>query len=119
MKAKDRKQCRWIFQNCTKQDRFVYHCLPDRYLEHFIEVCAPTKWIVGRKVYLLLTSYLKCPLYNYVFCDIISGCNCPFYNTEKLVIEPNYNHPCKNHSVPCGAYYCSSSVYECKHNGVY
>lgn len=86
MKAKDRKQCRWIFQNCTKQDRFVYHCLPDRYLEHFIEVCAPSKWIVG--------------------------CNCPFYNTEKLVIEPNYNHPCKNHSVPCEAYYCSSSVYE-------
>lgn len=59
MKAKDRKQCRWIFQNCTKQDRFVYHCLPDRYLEHFIEVCAPSKWIVGRKVFLLLTQYMQ------------------------------------------------------------
>lgn len=86
MKAKDRKQCRWIFQNCTRQDRFVYHCLPDRYLEHFIEVCAPTQWIVGS--------------------------NCPFYNTEKLLIEPNYNHPCKTHSIVCETYYCSSSVYE-------
>lgn len=83
MVAKERKQCHWISQKCTKPERFAYHCLPDRYHKQFIEVCAPTKWIVGE--------------------------NCPYYNMEKHVIEPNYNHPCKGQ---CPQYYCSSSVYE-------
>lgn len=49
MIAKDIKQCYWISQKCTKPERFEYHCLPDRYHKQFIEVCAPTKWIVGKK----------------------------------------------------------------------
>lgn len=57
MIAKDIKQCYWISQKCTKPERFEYHCLPDRYHKQFIEVCAPTKWIVGM--------------------------NCPFYDMEK------------------------------------
>lgn len=83
MIAKDIKQCYWISQKCTKPERFEYHCLPDRYHKQFIEVCAPTKWIVGM--------------------------NCPFYDMEKHIIEPNYNHKCKGQ---CPQYYCSSSVYE-------
>lgn len=45
----------------------------------------------------------------------LAGMNCPFYDMEKHIIEPNYNHKCKGQ---CPQYYCSSSVYECKYYAI-
>lgn len=47
IKSKSRKQCHLANQNCTTLERFEYHCLPDKYHESFMEVCAPRKNIVG------------------------------------------------------------------------
>lgn len=46
LKAKERKQCNQINPKCNETQ---YHCLPDRFHGHFIEVCAAPKVIVGKK----------------------------------------------------------------------
>lgn len=48
LKAKERKQCSQNTINCTE---IQYHCLPDRFHEHFFEVCAEPKFIVGKKYF--------------------------------------------------------------------
>lgn len=48
IKAKEKKQCHLIIQNCTDKDRFQYHCLPNKFLDMLVEVCAPNKVIVGK-----------------------------------------------------------------------
>lgn len=45
LKATERKQCNRINPKCTE---IHYHCLPDRFLGQFIEVCAAPKLIVGK-----------------------------------------------------------------------
>lgn len=46
--AKEKKQCNLIIHNCTEKDKFQYHCLPNKVLDMLVEVCAPTKVIVGK-----------------------------------------------------------------------
>lgn len=48
IKAKEKKQCNLIIHNCTEKDKFQYHCLPNKVLDKLVEVCAPTKIIVGK-----------------------------------------------------------------------
>lgn len=48
IKAKEKKQCHLIIHNCTEKDKFQYHCLPNKVLDMLVEVCAPTKVIVGK-----------------------------------------------------------------------
>lgn len=84
--AKDRKQCHLTIQNCSDADKFQYHCLPNRQLDKLIEVCAPTKLIIGR--------------------------HCPFYDTDKHTIEQNYNQPCNDHVKQCKQIYTSSAVHQ-------
>ncbi|XP_048771831.2 uncharacterized protein LOC125677722 isoform X2 [Ostrea edulis] len=86
IKAKERKQCHLVVQNCSKlRQEFVYHCLPNKVLDSLIEVCAPTKIIVG----------------NY----------CPFYDLRRNTIGPNFNQPCKDHVKKCANVYTSNSVH--------
>lgn len=49
IKAKERKQCYLISQNCTTTDRFEYHCLPNKFINTFVEVCTPKAIIVGKE----------------------------------------------------------------------
>lgn len=84
--AKDRKQCHLTIQNCSDAAKFQYHCLPNRQLDKLIEVCAPTKLIIGRY--------------------------CPFYDMEKHTIEQNYNQPCNDHVMQCKEIYTSSAVHQ-------
>lgn len=54
IKSKRRKQCHLVTQNCTTLEGFEYHCLPDKFHERFMEVCAPRKNIVGESTCLCL-----------------------------------------------------------------
>lgn len=85
IKAKTRKMCHSISQNCTAAEKFEYHCLPNTLLDLFVEVCAPTKLIIGE--------------------------HCPSYDMERNIIVTNFNQPCKDHSTPCSNVYQSSTVY--------
>lgn len=57
-KAKERKQCHMVVQNCTKKSKFEYHCLSTKSLGVFFELCAPTKVIVGKYLYALRKTIL-------------------------------------------------------------
>lgn len=85
-RAKERKSCYLISQNCTTKEEFEYHCLPNTVIGLFVELCAPPKVIVGY--------------------------HCPSYDMERNIIEANYNQPCKDHLKPCEAVYKSNSVYK-------
>lgn len=86
IKAADKKQCNLIIHNCTEKNDFQYHCLPDMLLNTLVEVCAPTKIIVGQ--------------------------HCPYYDMQRNIIEPNFNEPCNSHLEPCAEVYSSSVVYK-------
>lgn len=85
IKSKSRKQCHLVHQNCTTLERFEYHCLPDKYHESFIEVCAPRKNIVGG--------------------------HCPFYDEEENSVAINLYQSCKEHTTPCPDLYNSNVAY--------
>lgn len=85
-KARERKQCHVISENCTTDNKFEYHCLSNSNLGQFVEVCAPTKVIVGQY--------------------------CPSYDMERNIIEPNFQQSCKAHLKPCLNVYKSSFVYQ-------
>lgn len=86
IEASDKKKCNLIIHNCTEKNDFQYHCLPNRLLNTLVEVCAPTKVIVGR--------------------------HCPYYDMQRNIIEPNFNQPCNSHLEPCAEVYSSSVVYK-------
>lgn len=86
IKAKEKKLCHLMIQNCTDKDRFQYHCLPNKFLDILVEVCAPNKVIVGQ--------------------------HCPYYDMQRKTIEPNFNQPCNSGSNPCQPVYSSSEVYK-------
>lgn len=86
IKAKEKKQCHLIIHNCTDKDRFQYHCLPNKFLDMLVEVCAPNKVIVGQ--------------------------HCPYYDMQRKTIGPNFNQPCNSGSNPCQPVYSSSEVYK-------
>lgn len=87
IKSKNRKQCHLINQTCTSPaERLEYHCLSDKFQEHFYEVCAPRKHIVGG--------------------------HCPFYDNEKNSIEENLYLSCKDHATSCPDVYNSSMAYK-------
>lgn len=86
IKAKEKKQCDSIIHNCTEKDKFQYHCLPNKVLDMLVEVCAPTKIIVGQ--------------------------HCPYYDTERHSIEPNFNQRCN--SDRCSNVYSSNETYRYK-----
>lgn len=86
IKAKERKQCYLISQNCTTKKEFEYHCLPNTVTGLFVELCAPPKVIVGY--------------------------HCPIYDMERNTIEANFNEPCKDHLKPCEEVYKSNSAYK-------
>lgn len=85
IKAKERKQCYLISQNCTTPDKFEYHCLPNKYINKFVEVCASKTVIVGQ--------------------------HCAYYDTESNFIRPNFHQPCEKHMNPCPDVYISSSTF--------
>lgn len=86
IKAKERKRCNLISQNCTTKEEFEYHCLPNTVTGLFVELCAPPKVIVGY--------------------------HCPIYDMERNTIEANFNEPCKDHLKPCEEVYKSNSAYK-------
>ncbi|XP_062589163.1 uncharacterized protein LOC134250842 isoform X1 [Saccostrea cucullata] len=69
------KNCSSFPQNCTSLDLFKYHCLPNHYLDKFVEVCG-------------------------VAVDIIYG-HCAEYNEGGGVIQENYQTDCTKFSKPC------------------
>lgn len=85
IKSKSRKQCHLVTQNCTTLEGFEYHCLPDKFHERFMEVCAPRKNIVGG--------------------------HCPFYDVEESSVELNLYQSCKEYTTPCPDFYNSSVSY--------
>lgn len=50
-REKERKQCHLIIQNCTNAEKFQYHCLPDKFIDTFVEVCAPILQTVGKNIF--------------------------------------------------------------------
>lgn len=86
IKAKEKKQCNLIIHNCTEKDKFQYHCLPNKVLDKLVEVCAPTKVIVGQ--------------------------HCPYYDTERNIIAPNFNQRCNSDT--CPIVYSSNEAYRYK-----
>lgn len=86
IKAKEKKQCNLIIHNCTEKDKFQYHCLPNKVLDMLVEVCAPTKVIVGQ--------------------------HCPYYDIELHSIEPNFNQRCNSDT--CPNVYSSNEAYRYK-----
>lgn len=90
-REKERKQCHLIIQNCTNAEKFQYHCLPDKFIDTFVEVCAPILQTVGHY--------------------------CPYYDLESKEIQLNYKQPCNEHSSPCPDFYFSNVVH--KYQGCY
>lgn len=86
IKAKEKKQCNLIIHNCTEKDKFQYHCLPNKVLDKLVEVCAPTKVIVGQ--------------------------HCPYYDIKRNTIEPNFNQRCNSDA--CPNVYSSNEAYRYK-----
>lgn len=123
IKASDKKQCNRISHNCSEIDDFQYHCLPNRLLNKLVEVCAPTKVIVGMTEldYSIFKFWEQINFDTlqirilYVF-DVlqIEGQHCPYYDLQRAIIEPNFNQPCSSHSDPCAIVYSSSVTYKCK-----
>lgn len=85
-REKERKQCHLIIQNCTHAKKFQYHCLPDKSIGTYLEVCAPILQTVGHY--------------------------CPYYDTELKEIQLNYEQPCNEHSNPCPNFYLSNLVHK-------
>lgn len=85
-KAKERKQCYQITQNCTAPEKFTYHCLPNRFLDHFVEVCAPVQNIVGQ--------------------------HCSFYDMDTNSVRANFHQSCREFVIPCPVVYYSNSVFK-------
>lgn len=86
IKSKSQKKCHLVIENCNSTKTFHYHCLSDKLLENFYEVCAPRKQIVGG--------------------------HCPFYDMEKNSIEPNFYQSCKEHTTPCPNLYHSDMAFK-------
>lgn len=86
IKAKERKQCHLIIHNCTDNDKFQYHCLPNKFLDKLVEVCTPTKVIVGQ--------------------------HCPCYDMQRKTIVPNFYQRCSSDLNPCPHVYSSVQVYK-------
>lgn len=91
IKAKERKQCYQITQNCTSPDKFTYHCLPNRFLDRFVEVCAPVQNIVGQ--------------------------HCSFYDMDTNSVRANFHQSCREYVIPCPIVYHSNLVF--KYQGCY
>lgn len=85
-KAEEKKQCYQITQNCTTPEKFTYHCLPNKSLDHLVEVCAPVQNIVGH--------------------------HCSFYDMGKNSVKANFHQSCKKHEIPCPKFYLSNSSFE-------
>ncbi|XP_061195649.1 uncharacterized protein LOC133203866 isoform X2 [Saccostrea echinata] len=73
--ARRLKNCSSFPQNCTSSRLFLYHCLPNHYLNSFVEVCS-------------------------VAVDIIYG-HCAEYNEGGGVIQENYQTDCTKFPKPC------------------
>ncbi|XP_056016299.1 uncharacterized protein LOC125676599 [Ostrea edulis] len=76
-------------QEICKDNRYMYHCLPDNKMEHFFELCAPKVFIIGRR--------------------------CAEYNWDGNKIQANrYNTraDCSNHTNPCPYVYNSTEAYK-------
>lgn len=86
IKAKERKQCYQITQNCTSPDKFTYHCLPNRFLDRFVEVCAPVQNIVGQ--------------------------HCSFYDMDTNSVRANFHQSCREYVIPCPVVYYSNSIFK-------
>ncbi|XP_062610732.1 uncharacterized protein LOC134272526 [Saccostrea cucullata] len=86
-KAAERKQCREIavIQNCTKPANFVYHCLLNEDITHFVEVCAPVFNINGY---------------------------CAKYDTKEHRVYHFTGHDCTKDNPPCKPFYKSSEAYK-------
>lgn len=80
------KNCSSFVQNCTTPDAFVYHCLPNHYLDKLVEVCAITVYIIN--------GY------------------CAEYNEKGGVIQENFDVDCKQFSKPCPRSYLSVNSYK-------
>lgn len=87
MKVRDRKKnCDSIAreQNCTKPEKFMYHCVMNALENAFIEVCAPEYRIHGY---------------------------CTEYNEVGTVIQEHYNRKCADVTPPCASTYLSTESY--------
>lgn len=85
-KATERKQCYQITQNCTAPEKFTYHCLPNRFHDRFVEVCAPVQNIVGQ--------------------------HCSFYDMDTNSVRANFHQSCREYVIPCPVVYYSNSVFK-------
>nr|XP_034335673.1 uncharacterized protein LOC117692292 isoform X2 [Crassostrea gigas]XP_034335674.1 uncharacterized protein LOC117692292 isoform X2 [Crassostrea gigas] len=86
--AAGRKNCSKLAtgQNCTKPENFVYHCTINTYRNATLEVCAPTKYILG---------------------------HCTEFNIVGGVIQAQHYAPCNTTSFPkCDDVYISSDAYK-------
>nr|XP_034317477.1 uncharacterized protein LOC105347248 isoform X2 [Crassostrea gigas]XP_034317478.1 uncharacterized protein LOC105347248 isoform X2 [Crassostrea gigas]XP_034317479.1 uncharacterized protein LOC105347248 isoform X2 [Crassostrea gigas]XP_034317480.1 uncharacterized protein LOC105347248 isoform X2 [Crassostrea gigas] len=77
--------CSSVEQSCVESDMFVYHCVLNAEGTKRIEVCAPVKFIHGKK--------------------------CPEFNNGGMIIQEGL-FTCSNHSVPCPVVYKSSEAYK-------
>lgn len=87
MKVRDRKKnCESIArkQNCTKPEKFKYHCVMNALENALIEVCAPEYRIYGY---------------------------CTEYNEVGTVIQEHYNRKCADVTPPCASTYLSTESY--------
>lgn len=83
--AKRRKPCEHIadIQNCTKRDKFKYHCVLNAWENKTVAVCAP---------------------------EIISQGFCLKFDEGDGRLQELYDRDCTNHSKPCKTRFSSSNV---------
>ncbi|XP_062581685.1 uncharacterized protein LOC134243452 [Saccostrea cucullata] len=87
MEAASRKQCDVIarIQNCTTEAEFQYHCLVNKQRNETLEVCAPTRFLLGF---------------------------CVDYDITLAKVTENYDLKCSNFTKPCPTRYISTDAYK-------
>lgn len=73
-----------FIQNCTEPTKYKYHCVMNEFQTAFVEVCAPSSYILGF---------------------------CTEYNTYGAVIQPHYRLKCNELDPPCADRYLSTDAY--------
>ncbi|XP_062594952.1 uncharacterized protein LOC134256312 [Saccostrea cucullata] len=85
-KASDLKNCKQFAQkqNCSDPSKFQYHCVMNELQNKLLEVCAPTRYILGY---------------------------CPEFNVKGGIIQDHYSLDCSKFEPPCKTRYISTDAY--------
>lgn len=112
-----------MHQNCSSVEQFQYHCVINGYRSKMVEVCAPSRIIIGIilsdyfTVYLVHALFANVQIYNNAYLIHVkflrfSG-HCVEFNHLGGVIQDQLSSPCHITFPKCDGVYKSTAAYKC------